>query len=201
MIYCRKCGNQMPDDTVYCNKCGYNQNGSVGNSASPSEESFHPNDENTLYFGHSTKTITRFVLIIAFIIGIATIVTLFIDREIIELEEHYWKYGTEIKELTLLRNINIFIDVAYVAALLWRCNLTKKNYLRINNDSISGVSCLPFGFTTVDVHNIRIDSMYSVGFKDSETLIVVADKKYVFLIENAEKARNEIYWKMHKKTD
>lgn len=200
MIYCRKCGNQMPDDSVFCSKCGCNQNESVGSSNTPAKESLHPNDESTLYFGHSTKTITRFVFTIAFIFLILIIVIIIINGKIVELEE-YWYTKDEIRKLTSMRNFNIFIDIALSAALLWRCVLTKKNFLRINNDSINGVSCLPFGFTTVEAHNININRIHSVVFKNSETLIVEADKKYVFLIENADKARNEIYWKMHKRPD
>lgn len=206
MIYCRKCGNQMPDDSVFCSKCGCNQNESVGSSNTPAKESLHPNDESTLYFGYSSKAITIFFLSIAVIFIISLIATISINGKIAELERLYdrnwaYKYKEAINEVTSLRNFNIFFDILLSAALIWRCLLIRKNHLRVYSDHISGTSCLPIGVTTVDINNLSYDRIHSVSYKNDRTLIVEADKKYVFIIDNADIARNEIYWRIHKKPD
>ena len=78
MIYCRKCGSQMPDDSVFCSKCGCNQNDSIGNSASPSEESIYQNTDNehTHYSSNDKRDIN--IMNIAFYIAAVIFVTGFL---------------------------------------------------------------------------------------------------------------------------
>lgn len=87
MIYCRKCGNQMPDDSVFCSKCGCNQNESIDNSASPSEASLHTNDdnENSQYSSNTKPTVN--IANVALYIAMVIFVTGFL---IIASNEHWF---------------------------------------------------------------------------------------------------------------
>lgn len=178
MIYCRKCGNQMPDDSVFCNKCGCNQNESIGNSASPSEASLHPNDnnENSLCFRYNEKVFNQ---------NIFWIITVLICSGIVIL----------ISKNETLRGWIVFFDIIYAAGVIWSCIRVKNQILRINNDTISGIAGGLFSNT--EVHNLSIKRISNMQvFKDT-ALIIYADKPYTFNIENAEKARMELHKKIH----
>ena len=205
MSYCRNCGNQLSDGSVFCSKCGISLNENKGGTSPPPNSSAKSDYSkgDSLHFGYSSKTVTRLFFLIAIILIIAIIVTITINDEIAKLEKLYdrnwaYKYKEAINKCISYRKFNTFFDILLIAALVWRCLLTRKNYLRIYDEHISGVSCLPIGVSTVEISNLSINRIHSVYAKNNDTLVVEADKKYVFLIDNAEKAHLELYKKIHK---
>ncbi len=209
-MFCRKCGNEIPNDSVFCGKCGFNQKEQTNSSPqsykndSPQNKSlFHDGtsgSSESMYFDHSTKAVTIFVIAIAFILVVGIVSTIFINEKITTLEEYYYHYGryrTELSQMKSLRNWNIFFDVMLIGSLLWRCFLTSKNYLRISGGMLNGICCPPFGFTTAEIRDLQITNIRSVEAKNKYSLVVTTDKNYVFLIEDAEKAYWIIYKKIH----
>ncbi|MBR3970338.1 MAG: zinc ribbon domain-containing protein [Ruminococcus sp.] len=201
MIYCRKCGNQMPDDSVFCSKCGCNQNDSIGNSASPSEESFHPNinNENSIYFGYSERKLKQNIILIIAVIISTSFLILILNSQISEMEIRSYMYKTKISKLETIRSLIVFFDILYTALMIWSSIRLKKVYLRINGNSISGTA---FGtLTNTDIRNLSIKNIKSMELQNEkfmyDLLTIKADKPYVFFIENAEKAHMELHKKMH----
>ena len=178
MIYCRKCGNQMSDNSVFCNKCGFNQNDSLSVSNSPQNQSSHTseNDENSLYFGYSDKAFNQGVIgIIFFLLGCGVLMLL-------------------IKNETISSVIKFFAFI-YTAIAIWSCIRVKKQYLRINKDSFSGTA--GGVLTNSEINNMSVKGITSIKVIGDNTLLVQADKLYRFDIENAEKAQLELHKKIH----
>ena len=171
IMFCRKCGNQMPDDSVFCGKCGFNQKEQISSSPHPSHpiqpsqfpqtsqysQLYQPvtpnvqpntqpdayknvrsnvqpfssitngnNGNETIYFDHSTKAVTKFiVLAIIFVIGLLISVA-GINSDIESLREYYWLHEAEISLLKSMRGFGIVIGVILIGATLWNCYITSK---------------------------------------------------------------------------
>lgn len=209
-MFCRKCGNEISDDSIFCGKCGFKQNEQIYSPSQPGDMSFRTESHTTpdstsdsgkaKYFDHSVKTISNLVAGIVWIVVILIMVTFFINGQIAKLEGRAYieRVHDAINQLETMRNFNILFDVLMIGGLMWRSYLTNKNHLRISGDMLDGVCCPLFGFTTITVENLMIRDIQSVMAKNNNTLVITADKKYIFLIENAKKAAKIISRKMSK---
>lgn len=209
-MFCRKCGNEISDDSIFCGKCGFNQNEQIyspsqsGDTNSQKESHTTPDSTSgsgkAKYFDHSVKAISNLVAVIVAIVVILIMVTFFINGQIAELESRAYieRVRDAINQLETMRNFNILFDVLMTGGLMWRSYLTNKNHLRISGDMLDGVCCPPFGFTTVTIEDLMIKDIISVEAKNNNTLVITTDKKYIFLIENAKKAAKIISKKMSK---
>lgn len=184
MSYCRKCGNQLSDDSVFCSKCGLKQTDplAVSDSSSIQSRNTSDSDENPMYFRYSEKALTKKIMVIVFFI-----VSLIFLRGFPALFDI---------EIPLAGSDGFLIlMILCIAEVIWSCVLLQKQYLRINKDSISGAAA--GFFINTEVHNLSLKRITDVKTVDDTLLMVFADRAYYFNVENAEKAHMELHKKIH----
>ncbi|MBR2913416.1 MAG: hypothetical protein IKC40_05805, partial [Oscillospiraceae bacterium] len=74
----------------------------------------------------------------------------------------------------------------------------EQNHLHISEGILNGVSCSYLGstdlmgFITMNLRDLKVTDITKVIVKNNYTLVIMTNKKYVFLIEDAQKAREII---------
>lgn len=210
MAYCRKCGYQIQDDAVYCGKCGSEQNASapqqpvqyidttptIQQVKASADNSVKCADDTNLYFGYSNRMVTTNV--ICGVLGLVFVVigVIFCNHKIGGLEDYRW-LSDEIERLVLFRNVFIFLGLI-VLVNFWRAFMVSKNYLRITGNVINGV-CYN-GIANGTVYSLDISRVRNVTMKGRNALVILADadKKYVFFLDDPNRAATIIRSKFYK---
>ncbi len=180
MIYCRKCGNQIPDDSTYCSQCGCKQNDSIGNANALSVQSQNTsnNNESSLHFGYNEKQFATIILVIVLLVVMYILLSFVLPVSIKKVDG--------IKKLTIL----------CIGLNIWSCITLQKQHLCINKDTISGIAN---GFiVNTTLHSLSIKQITNVQVIQNKMLMITANNKaYGFCIENAEKAHLELHKRMN----
>lgn len=187
MIYCRKCGNQIPDDSTYCSQCGCKQNDSIGNANALSEQSQNTsnNNESSLHFGYNEKQFGTIIIVIVLLVVMYILLSFVLPVSIKVLPVSIKKVGGLKKLIILCIGLNI-----------WSCITLQKQHLCINKDTISGIAN---GFiVNTTLHSLSIKQITNVQVIQNKMLMITANNKaYGFYIENAEKAHLELHKRMN----